>query len=88
VIRIFFADIPGWIGAFLILLAFWLLTHKVVHSHSYTYMLLNLFGGAFLAFETWRKLSYASFVLNIIWVVIAIYGIGWAHRRKEVKLKR
>jgi hypothetical protein len=85
---ILFTDIPGWIGAFFILLAFWLLTHKVVHSHSYTYLGFNLIGGALLAFETWQKSSHASFVLNIIWMFVAIYGLGWAHRRKEVKLKR
>ncbi|MBI4146215.1 hypothetical protein HY489_02660 [Candidatus Woesearchaeota archaeon] len=81
-------DILGWSGAFIILLAFWLLTHKVVHSHSYTYLLLNLFGGALLSIETFRHESYASFVLNTIWVVVAIYGLGWAHKRKSPKLER
>ena len=81
-------DIIGWLGAALILLAFWLLTHKVTHSHSYTYLLLNLAGVLLLAIETRRHESYASFVLNVVWVLIAIYGLGWAHRRKEAKLKR
>jgi formate hydrogenlyase subunit 3/multisubunit Na+/H+ antiporter MnhD subunit len=85
---IIFADIPGWIGAFFILLAFWLLTHKVVHSHSYTYMMLNLFGGILLAFDAWSHNTYAGFVLNLVWICIAVYGIGWAHKRKPVKLKR
>ena len=79
---------PGWIGAFLILLAFWLLTHKVVHSHSYEYLILNFIGGLFLAYETFQHESYASFILNVVWVLIAVYGIGWAHRRKPAKLKR
>lgn len=83
-----YVDFVGWVGAFLILLAFWLLTHRVVHSHSYEYLFLNLAGGSLLAFETWRANSYASFVLNVVWVFIAIYGLGWAHRRKEAKLRR
>ena len=87
-IGIIFADIPGWIGALLILLAFWLLTFKAVHSHSYTYLALNLIGGTLLAYETWSKGSYSSLILNLSWVIIAIYGLGWAHKRKEVKLKR
>jgi len=85
---IFPYDVVGWMGAALILLAFWLLTHKVVHSHSYEYLFLNLLGGFFLAFETWRHGSLASFALNVIWVAIAIYGIGWAHKRREPKKKR
>lgn len=84
----FVFDVPGWIGAFLILLAFWLLTHKVVHSHSYTYFNLNLLGALLLSFESWRKAAHASFVLNIIWAMIAIYGLGWAHKRKPPKMKR
>ena len=78
----------GWVGAFFILLAFWLLTHKTIHSHSYFYLGLNLFGGLFLAYETWNHASFASFALNSVWVVIAIYGIGWAHKRKSPKLER
>ncbi len=87
-IGILFADIPGWIGAFFILLAFWLLTHKVVHSHSYTYLAFNLLGGLLLGYDAYSHNTYAGLVLNIVWVVIAIYGIGWAHKRKAPKLKR
>ncbi len=81
-------EIIGWTGAAAILLAFWLLTHKVVHSHSYVYLGLNLLGGVALAYEAWTHLSHASFVLNLIWIAIAIYGLGWAHKRKAPKLKR
>jgi len=84
----FFSYVVGFVGAFLILLAFWLLTHRVVHSHSYEYLFLNLFGGIFLAFETYVQDSYASFALNVFWVLIAVYGLVWAHKRKPAKLKR
>ena len=84
----FITLLASWLGAACILLAFWLLTHKVIHSHSYTYLGLNLIGGALLAIDTYRHESYASFTLNAVWVLIAIYGLGWAHKRKEAKLKR
>ena len=83
-----FELIPGWIGAFFILLAFWLLTHKVVHSHSFTYLGLNLAGGVFLVLEGWLHESYSAVALNVIWVFIAIYGLGWAHKRKSPKMKK
>ena len=81
-------ELSGWIGAACILAAFWLLTHKAVHSHSYTYLGLNLIGGLFLFHETYTHESNASAVLNIVWVAIAIYGLGWAHKLKEVKMER
>lgn len=81
-------DFLGVLGAALILLAFWFLTHKVIHSHSYEYLLLNLIGGVLLATETYRHESYASFALNIVWALVALYGLFWAHKRKEAKLKR
>ena len=84
----FFSYFVGFVGAFFILLAFWLLTHRVVHSHSYEYLGLNLFGGACLAFETYSARSYASFILNVFWFVIALYGLLYAHKRKPAKLKR
>ena len=78
----------GWLGAACILLAFWLLTHKATHSHSYSYLGLNLLGGLFLSVETFTHESYASFVLNLCWILVAVYGLGWAHKRKAPKLKR
>jgi len=81
----FFADIPGIVGATCIVLAFWLLTHKVVHSHSKWYLGLNLAGGILLAFDGYVHASIATFALNAIWVAIAIYGLGFAHKRKDKK---
>ena len=81
-------DIPGWIGAAGIVVAFWLLTHKVTHSHSYVYMGINLIAGVFLAYDAWVHNTMAGLTLNIVWIVIAVYGLGWAHKRKEAKLKR
>lgn len=84
----FLTTLAGWFGAACILLAFWLLTHKVTHSHSYKYLGLNLIGGALLAIETYLHESYASFALNAVWVLIAVYGLGWAHKRKEPRRSR
>lgn len=81
-------ELPGWIGAFGIVLAFWLLTHKATHSHSFLYLGLNVLAGILLAYDAWVHKTMAGLTLNIVWIVIAIYGIGWAHKRKEVKLKR
>jgi len=41
-----------------------------------------------LCFETFFNHSYSSFALNFVWVIVALYGLGWAHRRKPAKLTR
>ena len=87
-IVILFADIPGWIGAVLIVLAFWLLTHKVVHSHSRAYLYLNLIAGLLLGYDAYVHQTFAGLSINIVWIVIALYGLGWAHKRRPPKLKR
>lgn len=74
-------DIVGWLGAFCILLAFFLLTHKTIRSHSWTYLGLNLAGGVLLAVETFAHESHAAFTLNVVWVIVAVYGLVWAHKR-------
>lgn len=84
----FASEVPGWIGAVFIILAFWLLTHKVTHSHSYLYMGLNLIAGLLLAYDAWVHKTMAGLTLNIVWIVIAVYGLGWAHKRKTPKLSR
>lgn len=82
------SEIPGWFGAIFIILAFWMLTHKVVHSHSKVYFTLNLLAGILLAYDAAVHRTSAGLAINIVWIVIAVYGLGWAHKRKEAKLKR
>lgn len=84
----FATELPGWIGAVFIILAFWMLTHKVVHSHSKTYFALNLLAGILLAYDAWMHKTFAGLTINIVWIVIAVYGLGWAHKRKTPKLSR
>ncbi|MBS3147772.1 hypothetical protein J4219_02725 [Candidatus Woesearchaeota archaeon] len=81
-------DLVGFVGALLILLAFWLVTRKVVHPESFSYLSLNLLGALLLGVETYRRASYAALSLNIIWALVALYGIFLARKRKEAKLRR
>lgn len=79
------SELPGWIGAIFIILAFWLLTHKVVRSHSKVYFTLNLLAGILLSYDAVVHGTSAGLAINIVWIVIAVYGLGWAHKRKAPK---
>lgn len=73
----------GWAGTVCILVAFFLLTHKTVHSHSLAYLGLNLIGGVLLAVDTFADASFPAFSLNMVWVLIALYGLVRAREEKK-----
>lgn len=70
-----FFEIIGWVGAVEVILAFLLNSIKKLSADSLAYLLLNLTGGLFLVVNTFYKSAYPSTVVNIIWVIIAIYAL-------------
>ena len=68
-------EIIGWIGAIMILLAYFLLTQKKLTGESRTYHLINLLGGLAVGINALVNVAYPSVALNMIWSLIAIYGI-------------
>ncbi len=70
-----FIEVIGWIGAFLILVAYVLLTRKRLTGESTTYHLLNLAGGLGIVVESISNATYPPAALNIIWSAVAVYAI-------------
>ncbi|MBT3985679.1 hypothetical protein HOD38_02765 [archaeon] len=81
-------EILGWIGAILILAAFFLLTHHDLTSRSRIYQGMNLIGAVLLAINLFFNKAYPSLVINIIWFFIAIYGFYNIYKNKIKKRKR
>ena len=67
--------IIGWLGALLILLAYFLLIHKNLTSRSKMYQWMNIAGALLLAINTITIKAYPSFITNIAWFLIGLYGI-------------
>lgn len=65
----------GWVGAFLLLLAYFLLIHKNLTSRSKMYQWMNIIGSLLLGINTLVLKAYPSFLTNIIWFFIGLYGI-------------
>ena len=80
--------IIGWIGAFLLLLAYFLLVHKNLTSRSKMYQWMNIIGSLLLAINTLKIKAYPSFLTNIIWFAIGLYGIFHIVRYNRKKAKR
>jgi DNA integrity scanning protein DisA with diadenylate cyclase activity len=68
----YFVEIIGWIGAVLIVGAYFLNINGKLNSSSGVYILSNLFGGIFFTINTLVHQAYPSMIVNIIWVFIAV----------------
>ena len=68
-------NVVGWLGVIAIVLAYGLNIAGVVAVSSYVYLLLNGLGAVALIWESSTKKDWQSVVLNIVWALIAIYGV-------------
>jgi hypothetical protein len=82
-----FIEIIGWIGALLIILAYFFLTHHDLTSRSKLYQWMNLVGAVLLAINLYFNRAFPSFAINIIWFFIAIYGFYKIYKNKHKKKK-
>ena len=70
-----FIEIIGWIGAVLIVGAYFLNINGKLSSRSVVYIISNLVGGIFFTINTLVHHAYPSMLVNIIWVLIAIAAL-------------
>lgn len=74
----------GWLGAALLLGAYFLISSKRVDGRSKTYHLMNLGGGLSIAINSLVNSAFPSTALNAVWSSIAVYGLYkslTSHRR-------
>lgn len=81
-------EIVGWIGAVLILLAYFLITHKDISARSKPYQIMNLIGSILVGVNAFFNRAYPSFIINFIWMVIAIYGFYHIYNHSKRKIKK
>ena len=74
--RLLIGDIFGWIGAVLILGAYFLISLDIIAAHTYLYQILNIAGaGGLLVLGISRK-AYPSVATNTAWILIGIFAIA------------
>jgi hypothetical protein len=74
-------DVLGWIGAFLLLLAFGLVSFKKIEADSRTYQWMNIAASILLLVNTVFYGAYPSSFVNAAWAVIAFAAILSIRRR-------
>jgi hypothetical protein len=68
-------EIIGWVAAALMLSAYLLLTMGKITGRSNLYHWLNVLSGAgFIVNSGWNG-AYPSAFINVVWVVIGLYGV-------------
>lgn len=68
-------DAIGWTGTVLVLSAYLLITSNKLGGESRLYQAMNLFGAMGLIVNGYVNGAYPSAGLNVVWSLIAIYGL-------------
>ena len=71
----YFVEVIGWIGAVLIIGAYFLNINGRLKSTSLLYIISNLAGGLFFTINTMVHHAYPSMIVNIIWILIAVMAL-------------
>ncbi|MBI2020294.1 hypothetical protein HYS94_02630 [Candidatus Daviesbacteria bacterium] len=76
------SDIVGWIGAGLVISAYFLVSTKKLPPISVTYQLMNLFGALGVGINVLVQEAYPSLAIQILWAMIAVYGLYKAFKTR------
>lgn len=70
-----FIEMLGWLGATAFLVAYFLLSIKVLSSEKLLYHFLNAAGGLLLSVSTFYMHDRPAFFVNFVWMGIAIFSM-------------
>ena len=65
----------GIIGVILVLLAYFLLQWRKLRSDGFIYSFINLVGAVGILYSLFFEWNLSAFVIEVVWVLISIYGI-------------
>lgn len=68
-------NVCGWIGAIMVLSAYFLVSTRRVSGDSVFFQLLNLIGSALIIVNSFHFGAFPSVVVNGVWILIAVYAL-------------
>lgn len=69
------SDVIGWIGASLLIAAYFLVSTKKLAPTSKTYHLMNLLGAIGSRVNVFVQAAYPTLFIEFVWAAVAIYGL-------------
>jgi multisubunit Na+/H+ antiporter MnhB subunit len=76
-------DFIGTIGVATIILTYILLQTERIKSESLAYSVLNALGAGMIVFSLIYSFNFSAFVVESLWVLISLYGIGKYFLKKK-----
>ena len=73
--------IIGWLGAFLYIIAYFLVSIKKIQADHLTFQLLNIAGGVCLIVNSLHQSDYPSVFTNGVWAAIGVFAIYYNKRK-------
>lgn len=68
-------QIVGWLGAFMVILAFYLISHDKISSKNVFYHLLNLCGAVLVGVNAFYMNALPSLGIQILWAGVSVLAI-------------
>lgn len=65
-------ELCGWVGAILVLVAYYMVTTGKARGDSKPFQLINISGAILLVAYTYNCQAYASMIVNVMWVAIGM----------------
>lgn len=72
-------ELVGWLGTFLVVLAYYFLETDKVEETSFSYRSLNIAGALMLGVNAYAKQAFAILALQAVWILISVVGI-WKNK--------
>ena len=82
------SNIIGVIGAILVVVAYALLQFEKTNPRTYTYNLINLSGGVLLFASLVINFNLGSFIIEIVWITVSLYGLYKTYQESNEKKNR
>jgi hypothetical protein len=78
-------DFIGIAGVACVIGAYFLLQLEKVRGDSFSYLMLNLVGAILLIISLMVTFNLASFIIELCWLAISLFGLGKLAWRRWVK---
>lgn len=69
------AQIFGWVGAFLVVFAYFLVSYKKINASARVYQLMNLLGAFGVGANVFYQQAWPALAIQVVWGVIAIVAL-------------
>jgi hypothetical protein len=79
-------EVFGWLGAILVLIAYFMISKGKAKPDSIQFQLINILGASFLIYYTYSFEAYASMAVNIIWVFIGLSSLITLKKKQNTNI--